>query len=72
MKNPAGLILVSAGVFSILGGVFGWEFFINSGKAKLFVHLFGRTGARLFYVLLGLFIVVFGTLITMGIVQEEA
>ncbi len=72
MKNPAGLILVSAGVFSILGGVFGWDFFINNGKAKPFVYLFGRTGARLFYVLLGLLIVVFGTMITMGIVQEEA
>jgi len=65
--NPVGLILVAAGLFSICGAAFDWDFFINSRKARFFVSTFGRTGARIFYALLGLVIVVMGTLITVGI-----
>ena len=42
--NPAGLILMAAGVFSIAGAALDWDFFINSRKARLFVSLFGRNG----------------------------
>jgi hypothetical protein len=32
--------------------------------------MFGRTGARVFYALLGLFLVVFGTLIAIGVLKD--
>ena len=58
--NPVGLILVAAGVFSICGAVFDWEWFINSRKAQLWVTLLGRTGARIFYAVLGAILCVVG------------
>ena len=68
--NPLGLVLVAAGLFSICGAVFDWDWFINSYKARLFVALLGRNGARIFYGILGLIIVVLGGLITLGIVRD--
>jgi len=68
--NWAGLILVAAGVFSICGAAFNWNFFMNSRKAWFVVTIFGREGARLFYALLGLAIVVLGALITLGVLTD--
>ena len=68
--NPIGLILVAGGLFSICGAAFDWDFFINSRKARFFVTIFGRTGARIFYGLLGLAIVVLGVLITVGVLKD--
>jgi hypothetical protein len=62
--NPGGLFLVAAGVFSICGAVFDWDWFINSSKARFFVAILGRGGARIFYALLGIVIAVFGALVT--------
>ena len=70
--NPVGLIFVAAGLFSICGAAFDWDFFINSRKARFFVTMFGRTGARIFYVIFGLAIVVVGTLITLGIIKDAS
>jgi hypothetical protein len=68
--NPIGLVLVAAGLFSICGAVFDWDWFINSYKARFFVSIFGRNGARIFYGILGLVIVVMGTLLTLGILKD--
>jgi hypothetical protein len=68
--NPMGLILVAAGIFSICGAALDWDFFINSRKARFFVAVFGRTGARIFYGVLGLVIVFMGALITAGILKD--
>ena len=62
--NPVGLIFVAAGVFSICGAAFDWDWFINSRKARFFVATFGRTGARILYALLGIVITILGALIT--------
>jgi len=68
--NPFGLIFVAAGLFSICGAVFDWDFFINNHKARLFVFLFGRTGARIVYAVLGIALMVLGILITLGILKN--
>ena len=70
--NPVGLILVAAGLFSICGAAFDWDFFLNSRKAQFFVSMLGRTGARGFYGILGLVIMVLGALITSGILKNAA
>ncbi|MFM7075258.1 MAG: immunity 17 family protein [Planctomycetaceae bacterium] len=69
--NPAGLILMAAGIFSIAGAALDWDLFINSRKARLFVSLFGRDGARIFYGLLGTVITVIGLLITLGVIEGK-
>lgn len=48
------VLLIVAGGFSIAGGVSNWDWFMNARRAQLFVGLFGRNGARVFYVVLGL------------------
>lgn len=70
--NPIGLIFIAAGLFSICGAAFDWDWFINSRKARFFVATFGRTGARVFYALLGISIVLIGVLIAFGIVRNGA
>jgi hypothetical protein len=70
--NPLGLLIVTPGLFCAAGGIFNWEWFMNHRKARFICAMLTRTGARIFYVLLGLGLVVLGTLITVGIVQDSS
>lgn len=45
------------GIFSIVGAVADWDWFMNNSRARIFVQLFGRMGARIFYIVLGLFLI---------------
>lgn len=47
------VIIVGAGVFSIVGAALDWDRFMTHRKAHLLVSLFGRNGERLFYIPLG-------------------
>lgn len=60
------ILLVAVGLFSVLAGVFNWDFFFNSRKARLWIRLFGRGGARIFYILLGILIIVLGIFSQVG------
>lgn len=55
---PLVLVGVFAGLFSIAGAWFNWEWFMNSPRARPIVWLFGRDGARAFYALLGVAMIV--------------
>ena len=68
--NPIGLIIIGAGIFSICGAVFDWDWFINSRKARFLVATFGRNGARIFYGVLGILIAMLGLLITLGVLKN--
>lgn len=68
--NPVGLILVAAGMFSVLGGALDWDFFMNSRRAQLFVSLLGRNGARVVYIVLGVLISAVGAAVTLGILKR--
>lgn len=52
----AGIICILAGTFALVASIFNWNFFFESRKAKLFLTLFGRNGARIFYSALGVFL----------------
>ena len=54
MEQAMPFLLVGIGLFSILGGVMNWEWYMNNRRAQGIIKLFGRSGARIFYVLLGL------------------
>ncbi len=54
------LIMALGGIFSICGAIFNWDFFFENYKARPVVKLIGRTGARVFYVLIGLLCIFFG------------
>jgi len=57
------IIVVAGGAFSILASVLNWDFFFENRRAKIFVKILGRIGARIFYFLLGLFLLFLGYLI---------
>jgi len=48
-----GFLLVPVGIFAVAGGMFDWTFFMTNRRARKFVWLFGRGGARFFYGILG-------------------
>jgi hypothetical protein len=54
------IMLILGGAFSFCGGSFGWDFFVNNYKFKGFQKLFGEQGARTFYMILGVFIIIVG------------
>jgi hypothetical protein len=53
-------LIVLVGAFTISGGLFNWNWFMLSRRARLIVRILGRGGARIFYVILGAVISVFG------------
>ena len=62
--DPRGLIAVAAGIFSICGAVFNWDWFMTHRKAAFMVRIFGRSGARIFYGALGVFLLILGGVVT--------
>jgi len=66
-----GWVIAATGGFAICGAALDLEFFMNHRKARAFVRMFGRNGARLFYGLLGCGLVVFGVLLGLGIIQQS-
>lgn len=69
--NLWGLFLVAAGLFSVTGAVLDWEWFMNSRKARFMSVLLSRNGARIFYAILGVGIIVVGVLIAIGVIQDQ-
>lgn len=65
-----GLILVGAGLFSIVGAVLNKDWFMDNRKARPLVKLFSRNGARVFYIALGVGIVVVGALLMAGVIKD--
>ena len=61
-----GWFLIGAGAFSAACAVGNWNWFMKSPRALLFVKLFGRNGARVFYTLLGLVLVGLGVAEVLG------
>jgi len=64
-------LVIVAGLFSAAGGIFGWQWFLNSRKARLWVRMLGPGGARVFYVLLGLAITGLGVGMATGLVPTK-
>ncbi len=69
--NPTGLLIVAIGAFALSGAGFDWDWFMENRKARFFVSIFGRTGARVFYALLGAGLVVLGVLIAAGVIDGK-
>ena len=66
--NPVGLLIVAAGAFLVGTGVFDWEFAMNSLQARRLSNMVTRKGARAVYVVLGVGVIVFGALMTAGVI----
>ncbi|MBT3289253.1 MAG: hypothetical protein HN904_25345 [Victivallales bacterium] len=60
--NLIPMLLAIAGAFTTAGAVFDWDWFMNSRRAQFLASFFGRKGTRIFYLVLGLFLLVVGLL----------
>ena len=59
MSDTSAFVLIAfVGLFPILAAVFDWDFFFNNYKARPVVKVLGRSGARIFYAVLGTVIIV--------------
>ncbi len=67
--DPIGVLLVCVGVFSVLAAALEWGFFIRQRKVQQVARYLGHQGMRVFYVVLGLFCMVFGGLMVTGVVN---
>ena len=52
------LLLIAVGLLAVAGGLFNWDWYMTDRKAQFFVNILGRTGARVFYVLLGVVLII--------------
>ncbi|MBI3134314.1 MAG: hypothetical protein HYZ14_06510 [Bacteroidetes bacterium] len=50
------ILCIGGGIFVILASTYNWNFFFENRKARIFLALFGRTGARIFYIIVGFFL----------------
>ncbi len=57
------LIAVLFGLFTIFCAWKDWDWFMEHHKARFFVLIFGRNGARIFYGILGLLMLGLGVLV---------
>ncbi|MCI6521898.1 MAG: immunity 17 family protein [Parabacteroides sp.] len=55
-------LFIGLGVFSVVAAVLDLEWYFQTSAAQTFVRWLGRTGARLFYVLLGIGLISCGVL----------
>ncbi len=67
--NHSGWIFMAIGLFSVVCAAFDFEWFMNHRKARFFVRILGRTGARVFYIVLGAAILVLGGLVLFGVLH---
>lgn len=53
-------LFIALGTFSIIAAAFNIDWYFKTSGAMTFVNWLGRTGARIFYVLLGLALIACG------------
>ena len=54
------VLFIVLGVFSIIASVWNLDWYFQTDGARMFVKRFGRNGARIFYVLLGIGLIACG------------
>ncbi|MBN1648465.1 MAG: immunity 17 family protein [Spirochaetales bacterium] len=66
-----GIAFILIGAFSLAAGIFNWDWFMKNRRAQFFVRVFKRTGARIFYGVLGLAAITIGILYLTGVISTE-
>lgn len=62
-------IFILPGIIALLAALFNWSWFFSSRSASYFVETLGRSGARLFYALLGVLFIVAAVMILHSLFQ---
>lgn len=56
----AAIFVFGGALMCILASIFNWDWFFNNRRAYIFVKIFGRNGARIFYVILAFVLIYLG------------
>ena len=64
-----GILITLAGLFSLISSIKNWDFFFESYRARFVARIIGRTGARIFYGILGSSLCVLGLLLTFNLIE---
>ena len=67
--NLFGIVIALIGIFPIAAVLFNWQFFMNNRRARLVTSILGEKGMRVFYIIFGLVLTVFGFLIVTGLID---
>ncbi len=51
-----GIVTVLIGMFTFVASSLNLDFFFKNKRGEMFIQLFGRLGARIFYMILGAFL----------------
>ncbi len=69
--HTTSLLLILVGLFAICAAALNWDWFIENGKNAFLAQLLGgRSGVRIFYLVLGLFLAIWGFLGISGILDR--
>ena len=60
------ILFILVGLLSVAASYFNWDWYFNNYRARFLVKTIGRKGARIFYMVLGLFLVGLGVALLMG------
>jgi hypothetical protein len=60
MDYLVNFLFIAVGIYAMVGAALDVEWFMGNPKAQVFVHILGRLGTRIFYLLLGVALVVLG------------
>ncbi len=63
------IVFALAGLFCMICATLNVNWFMENRRARIFVELFGRTGARVFYFILGFAFTVMGILLGLNGVE---
>jgi small neutral amino acid transporter SnatA (MarC family) len=64
-----GILVILSGLFSLISSIKNWNFFFENTRARFIVRILGRTGARIFYGILGSALVLMGILLTFNLIK---
>ena len=64
-----GILLGLAGLYTLAGAIGNRDWFMESRKASRWVKLIGRNNARVFYIILGIFLIILGLFFALEIIQ---
>lgn len=56
------VIFIALGAFSLIAAIFNFDWYFSTSGAATFVRRLGRRGARIFYAILGVVLMVCGVL----------
>jgi hypothetical protein len=67
--NWWGLLILFLGLLFMVGTVLNWGWFMNSRRSRLLSRFITETGTRMFYILLGIALIVWGIMWLVGVID---